>query len=191
MSNKSLEKSTFPMTVLSLVCCLTAPHAISQSVSKQPIETEAQRLKTVRTLINQETSRRLVGDPDGKPKIAAAFCEGSLTNTASTEGDVIDAGAGDDQIDGMGGNDVLEGGDGIFKAGFMNTAKAQFHEVNFVDGGAIDLIASNANYSRATGQFHCGNLPVLVNLAWDRHRSKRPGLGGCLAANDTNFRSVA
>ncbi len=83
---------------------------------------------------------------------------------AGTESDVVDAGAGndwviasggddrvqgglgDDQIDGMGGDDVLEGGDGkdsingdgLIKAGFMNSVEAQYHGADFVDGGAGD-----------------------------------------------------
>jgi hypothetical protein len=69
------------LTVLSLVCCLTAPHAISQtqSVKKLPIETEAQRLDAVRTLISQKKLHRLTSTmPDGKPKSTAAFCERML-----------------------------------------------------------------------------------------------------------------
>jgi hypothetical protein len=58
-------------------------------------------------------------------------------------GDYVQGSSGDDQIDGMGGNDVLEGGDcvddirgdGIIKAGFMNTAAASTHGADFIDGG--------------------------------------------------------
>ena len=81
MANPIIKLAFSPsLTVLSLVCCLTAPHAISQSQSakKLPIETEAQRLDAVRTLISQEKSRRLGGGPDGKPKSTAAFCERML-----------------------------------------------------------------------------------------------------------------
>ncbi|MCL1481103.1 MULTISPECIES: hypothetical protein [unclassified Marinobacter] len=81
MANPIIKLAFSPsLTVLSLVCCLTAPHAISQtqSVKKLPIETEAQRLDAVRILISQEKSRRLGGGPDGKPKSSAAFCERML-----------------------------------------------------------------------------------------------------------------
>ncbi len=83
------------------------------------------------------------------------------TNTASREGDTIDAGAGDDwvmaswggdrvqggdgkdQLDGLAGDDVLEGGagndiidaDGITKVGYLNTVAAPYHGADFADGG--------------------------------------------------------
>jgi len=83
-----------------------------------------------------------------------------------TDGDVVDAGAGDDwviasggddrvqggldddQIDGLGGNDVLEGnegedtirGDGLTKAGYMTSVAAPLHGADFLDGGAGDDI---------------------------------------------------
>lgn len=82
-------------------------------------------------------------------------------DTAATEGDVIDAGAGDDwviaswaadrikggtgddQIDGLAGDDIIEGnegddnlsGDGIVKAGYLNSVDAQYHGADFIDGG--------------------------------------------------------
>ena len=82
----------------------------------------------------------------------------------ATDADVVDAGAGNDwviagggddrvqggtgadQIDGMGGNDVLEGGDGndtiqgdgLIKAGFMNSLAAPLHGGDFLNGGAGD-----------------------------------------------------
>lgn len=86
------------------------------------------------------------------------------TNTASLEGDTIDAGAGDDwvmaswgsdrvqggdgldQLDGLAGDDVLEGGagndtidaDGITKVGYLNTVAAPYHGADFADGGEGD-----------------------------------------------------
>lgn len=86
MNNKSFEVSTFAMTVLSLAYCLATPHAISQSVSKQPIETEAQRLQTVRTLVGQEKSRRLQPASNDKPKSTAAFCEAMLDDLLNNKG---------------------------------------------------------------------------------------------------------
>ncbi|MDO9198669.1 calcium-binding protein [Rhodoferax sp.] len=85
----------------------------------------------------------------------------TLTNTAGTEGDVIDAGAGDDwvmgswagdriqggdgkdRLDGLAGDDVMEGGagddninaDGITKAGYLNSVDAAHQGNDFADGG--------------------------------------------------------
>ncbi len=82
-------------------------------------------------------------------------------NPVGTDGDYVDAGAGNDwviagggtdyvqggvgndQLHGMGGNDVLEGGDGndnihgdgITLAGYINTAVASVLGADFVDGG--------------------------------------------------------
>ncbi len=98
--------------------------------------------------------------PSGDPIIIWSGSD----NPAGTDGDVVDAGAGndwviasggddrvqggldDDQIEGMAGDDVLEGGDGkdsingdgLIKAGFMNSVEAQYHGADFVDGGAGD-----------------------------------------------------
>ena len=86
------------------------------------------------------------------------------TDTASTEGDVIDAGAGDDQVigswaadriqggegkdglSGLAGDDIIEGGagddtinaDGIAKAGYVDSVDAAHHGADFVDGGEGD-----------------------------------------------------
>jgi hypothetical protein len=83
------------------------------------------------------------------------------TDTAATEGDVIDAGAGDDnvigswaadriegglgddEIDGLAGSDIIEGnegddelsGDGITKAGYLSSVDAANHGADFIDGG--------------------------------------------------------
>jgi Ca2+-binding RTX toxin-like protein len=75
--------------------------------------------------------------------------------TAGGGGDRVQGGLGDDQIDGMGGNDVLEGGDGkdavigdgLIKAGFLNTLAAQYHGADFIDGGAGDdnLVGGGSN----------------------------------------------
>ena len=85
-------------------------------------------------------------------------------DSASTEGDSVDAGAGDDwvmgswaddriqggdgkdQLDGLAGNDILEGGDGddnisadgITKEGYLNTVDAASHGSDFADGGEGD-----------------------------------------------------
>lgn len=92
---------------------------------------------------------------------------------SGVDGDVVDAGAGndwviasggddhvlggvgDDDIDGLGGDDILEGGDGkdyingdgIIKAGFMNSVVAAQHGADFIDGGAGDdsLIGGGSN----------------------------------------------
>ncbi|TAH10599.1 MAG: hypothetical protein EAZ11_11760, partial [Curvibacter sp.] len=95
--------------------------------------------------------------PDGKP---VTVWSGS-NSPQGTEGDVVDAGAGNDQviasggsdrvqggtgndqIDGMGGDDVLEGnegkdtisGDGLIKTGYMNSVAAAQHGNDFLDGG--------------------------------------------------------
>ena len=86
MDGESLSPSRLAKTVLLIACCLAAPYAISQSIRGQPIETEAQRLEAVRTLIREEKSRRLVGDPDGKPKSTAAFCTAMLGDLLSKRG---------------------------------------------------------------------------------------------------------
>ena len=83
------------------------------------------------------------------------------TDTAATEGDVVDAGAGndhvigswaadrikggtgDDDIDGLAGDDIIEGnegdddliGDGITKAGYLSSVDAASHGKDFIDGG--------------------------------------------------------
>ncbi|MBI2727867.1 MAG: putative Ig domain-containing protein [Polaromonas sp.] len=83
------------------------------------------------------------------------------TPSDATEGDTIDAGAGndaviaswgndriqggdgDDQLDGLAGDDIIEGGDGddvisadgIVKTGYLNTVGAASHGADFVDGG--------------------------------------------------------
>jgi Ca2+-binding RTX toxin-like protein len=97
------------------------------------------------------------------------------TNTAATEGDVIDAGAGDDwvigswaddriqggdgkdQLDGLAGNDIIEGGagddtinaDGIVKEGYLNTVAASSHGNDFADGGEGD---DRAGTNQISGQ---------------------------------------
>ena len=86
MDDASLSPSRLAKTVLLIACCLAAPYAISQSIRGQPLETEAQRLEAVRTLIREEKSRRLVGDPDGKPKSTAAFCTAMLGDLLSKKG---------------------------------------------------------------------------------------------------------
>lgn len=85
MDSELLGASQLAKTVLSIACCLAAP-AISQSVRTQSIETEARRLETVRTLVNQEKSRRLGGGPDGKPKKTAAICDGMLNDLLNQKG---------------------------------------------------------------------------------------------------------
>ncbi len=95
-------------------------------------------------------------------------------DTAATEGDVIDAGAGndrvigswaadrikggtgDDSISGLAGDDIIEGnegddnlsGDGIVKASYLNSVDAANHGADFIDGGASSRITTNsiANY---------------------------------------------
>lgn len=84
--DKSICASGPATVVFVLAFCLAAPHAISQPFDKQSIETEAQRLEAVRTLISQEKSRRLVGDADGKPKSTAAFCERMLDDLLNHKG---------------------------------------------------------------------------------------------------------
>lgn len=86
MDDESLGPSRLAKTALLIACCLAAPYAISQSISRQPIETEAQRLDAVRALIREEKSRRLVGDPDGKPKNTAAFCTAMLGDLLGKRG---------------------------------------------------------------------------------------------------------
>ncbi len=102
-----------------------------------------------------------VGDEAGGGKVTIWSGIGS-TDTGSTDGDVIDAGAGDDrviaswgddrimggdgkdQLDGLAGNDIIEGGDGddninadgIAKAGYLNSVAAVSHGADFLDGGA-------------------------------------------------------
>jgi Ca2+-binding RTX toxin-like protein len=82
-------------------------------------------------------------------------------DTAATEGDVIDAGAGndqviaswaddrikggqgDDEIDGLAGDDIIEGnegddylaGDGTLKADYLSSVPAAQHGADFIDGG--------------------------------------------------------
>ena len=70
----------------SITCCLAAQDTISNPINFQPIQTEAQRLEVVRTLISTERSRRLVGDPDGKPKSTAAFCDRMLDDFLNHKG---------------------------------------------------------------------------------------------------------
>ena len=86
MDGESLGPSRLAKTVLLIACCLAAPYASSQSIGRQLIETEARRLEAVRTLIRDEKSRRLVGDPDGKPKSTAAFCTAMLGDLLSKRG---------------------------------------------------------------------------------------------------------
>ena len=90
--------------------------------------------------------------------------DGALDAGTGTDSSTIDAGDGDDHViagagddrisgaigndhlDGMGGSDVMDGGDGndairadgIVKVGYLNTAHAQSHGKDFVDGGAGD-----------------------------------------------------
>lgn len=86
------------------------------------------------------------------------------TDMAASEGDTIDAGAGDDrvmgswagdriqggegndQLDGLAGADIIEGGagndaidaDGIVKTGYLNSVDAAQHGADFADGGEGD-----------------------------------------------------
>ncbi len=97
---------------------------------------------------------------DGQP---TAIWSGANT-PSGTEADVIDGGAGndniiasggndrvqggldDDDLSGMAGDDILEGndgkdtinGDGTIKPGYLNTIAAQYHGADFIDGGAGD-----------------------------------------------------
>ena len=100
----------------------------------------------------------------------------TLTDTAATEGDVIDAGAGDDRVigswagdriqggdgkdnlDGLAGDDILEGNDGddniqadgIIKAGYLNSVDAASQGNDFVDGGvALIVIAAEHRLSHS------------------------------------------
>ncbi|MBI2768926.1 MAG: tandem-95 repeat protein, partial [Burkholderiales bacterium] len=62
---------------------------------------------------------------------------------ASWGDDLVDGGEGDDQISGMAGADILEGGqgndtiegDGIVTSGYLNTTDAAQHGDDFIDGG--------------------------------------------------------
>ena len=86
----------------------------------------------------------LIGGGTGSDNIKGG--DGNDSIIASGGDDRVQGGLGDDKIDGMGGNDVLEGnegkdniqGDGIIKAGFMNTLATQYHGADFLDGGAGD-----------------------------------------------------
>jgi trimeric autotransporter adhesin len=103
------------------------------------------------------------GEGDNKVTIWSGITD-TRTDTASTEGDVVDAGAGDDwvigswaadriqggdgedQLDGLAGNDIIEGGagddsidaDGIIKQGYLNSVDVANHGNDFVDGGDGD-----------------------------------------------------
>lgn len=100
----------------------------------------------------------------------------------------------------LGGNDVLDGGDGkdiingdgLIEDGFMNSVAAALHGADFVDGGATDVIAAHASHSGATGQFHCGNRRLFTDKTWRRRRSEQPcPAGRWVAAGESNCRSVA
>lgn len=101
-----------------------------------------------------------IGEEAGGGKVTIWAGIGN-TDTGNTEGDVVDGGAGkddiiaswgddrvqggdgDDHIDGLAGDDVLEGGDGddnisadgIVKEGYLNSVAAVNHGADFVDGG--------------------------------------------------------
>ncbi|MBK8071915.1 MAG: putative Ig domain-containing protein [Ramlibacter sp.] len=72
--------------------------------------------------------------------------EGNDWIIAGTGNDRLRGDAGDDRIEGLGGEDVIEGGDGadslhgdgILRAGFLDTAAAASHGSDYLDGGAGD-----------------------------------------------------
>ncbi|MBI2728279.1 MAG: hypothetical protein HYX42_18725, partial [Polaromonas sp.] len=79
---------------------------------------------------------------------------------ASWGDDLVDGGEGDDQISGMAGADILEGGqgndnidgDGTVKAGYLNTVDGASHGDDFIDGGdGADQLWGDQEAARLAG----------------------------------------
>lgn len=83
---KSPGAAWFAKLGLWLLCCLIAPHSMAQSLDKPAIETEAQQLEAIRSLIREEKSMRLEGHSQGIPGSNAPFCKKMLTDLLANKG---------------------------------------------------------------------------------------------------------
>ena len=82
--NKKLNSRKIGYGVLMMAMFVLPTYAIAQTPNRNIFETEAQRLEAVRTLIRQESSRRL--STIGKSKNTAAFCDVMLHDLLDNKG---------------------------------------------------------------------------------------------------------
>ncbi len=86
------------------------------------------------------------------------------TNTASSEGDVIDAGAGNDFIN----------ADGLTQTGYLNSTDAAHHGNDFVDGGeGADTLIGGGGADEIFGGAGDDTLYGGAGIGLGRHRLKR------------------
>lgn len=126
---------------------------------------------------------------DGEGDDAVTIWSGigpTRTDTEATEGDVIDAGAGNDNvigswagdrikggtggddIEGLAGSDIIEGnegddklnGDGITKEGYLSSVSAANHGADFIDGGEGGNDYAEGNKGDDT--IYSGATPIFV-----------------------------